>query len=126
MIRYSYNQQIAPPAPLVHVTIRSPHEETAVSETPGLLDTAADITVLPARVAEELHLIPLDEIPIGGFDGHVTWVPTFLVQLELRQCPPRMTRVVTSRDEPYVLLGRDVLNFHRVTLDGPQLRLEIE
>lgn len=126
MIRYNYNQQIAPPAPVVHVTIRSPHQETAVSETPALLDTAADITVLPARVAEELHLIPLDEVPIGGFDGHVTWVPTFLVQLALRHGTPRTIRIVASRDEPYILLGRDVLNFHRVILDRPQLRLEIE
>jgi predicted aspartyl protease len=59
MIRYNYNQQIAPPAPFVHVTIRSPYQETAVLEAPALLDTAADITVIPARVAEELHLIPL-------------------------------------------------------------------
>ena len=28
--------------------------------------------------------------------------------------------------EPYVLLGRDVLNDYRVVLDRPQLRLEIE
>ena len=40
--------------------------------------------------------------------------------------PPRVIRVVASRDEPYVLLGRDVLNGHRVILDGPRLHLEIE
>jgi predicted aspartyl protease len=126
MIRYSYNQQLTPPAPFVHVTVRPPERGIAVSDLPALVDTAADITVIPARVAEELQLIPLDEVPIGGFDGRVSWVSTFLVQLELRQSTPKVIRVVASRDEPYVLLGRDVLNDHRVILDGPGLRLEIE
>ena len=126
MIRYSYNQQLTPPAPLMHVTVRPPERGTAVSDLPALLDTAADITVIPARVAEELQLIPLDEVPIGGFDGRVSWVSTFLVQLALRQSTPKVIRVVASRDEPYVLLGRDVLNDYRAILDGPLLRLEIE
>jgi len=126
MIRYSYNRQIAPPAPLVHVTVRSPERGTAVSDLPALLDTAADITVIPAHVAEELNLIALDETPIGGLDGRVSLVSTFLVRLELRESSPKVIRVVASRDEPDVLLGRDVLNDFRVVLDGPRLRLEIE
>jgi predicted aspartyl protease len=126
MIRYSYNRQITPPAPFVHVSIRPPERGIAVSDLPALLDTAADITVIPARVAEELQLIPLDEVPIGGFDGRVSWVSTFLVQLALRQSTPKVIRVVASRDEPYALLGRDVLNDYRAILDGPLLRLEIE
>jgi len=126
MIRYSYNQQLTPPAPFVHVTVRPPERGIAVSDLPALLDTAADITVIPARIAEELQLIPLDEVPIGGFDGRVSWVSTFLVQLALRQSTSKFIRVVASRDEPYVLLGRDVLNDYRAILDGPLLRLEIE
>jgi hypothetical protein len=49
-------------------------EGIVVSNLPALLATGADITVITARVAEELHLIPLDEKPIGGFDGRVTWL----------------------------------------------------
>ena len=67
---------------------------------------------------------PLREF--SGFDGRVSWVSTFLVQLGLRESAPKVIRVVASRDEPYVLLGRVVLNDYRVVLDGPRLRLEIE
>jgi len=126
MICYTYNQQVTPPAPFVHVTIQPPDRRTAVSDLPALLDTAADITVIPARVAEKLGLVPLDEVPIGGFDGRVTWVSTFLVELALKQFESKVMRVVAGRDEPYVLLGRDVLNGRRILLDGPQGRLEIE
>jgi len=72
MIRSSYNQQLTPPAPFVHVTVRPPERGIAVSDLPALLDTAADITAIPARIAEELQRILLDEVPIGGFDGRVT------------------------------------------------------
>ena len=32
MIRYRYNQQVAPPARFVHVTIRRPVDETSVRD----------------------------------------------------------------------------------------------
>jgi hypothetical protein len=35
-------------------------------------------------------------------------------------------REVLAADEPWVLLGRDVLNSHRLVLDGPQLILELD
>ena len=125
MIGYRYNQQIEPPAPFVHVTIRPPHGSTAVVDVPALLDTAADISVIPASIAETLGLVPLGEVPIGGFDGRVTRVLTYLVEAAMRQFEPRVIRVVASRDEPYALLGRDFLNAYRILLDGPQSRLEI-
>ena len=71
MIRYRYNQQVSPPAPFIHVTIRRPGDEVS-------------FRVLPAQEA------------------------------------------LANRDEPYILLGRDVLNSHRIVLDGPQLVLEID
>lgn len=126
MISYNYNRQVTPPAPFVHVTIQPPHQERTAADLPALLDTAADITVIPARVAEDLGLVPLDEIAVSGFDGRVTWVLTFLVEMALKQFESRLIRVVAGKDEPYVLLGRDVLNDHRILLDGPQRRLEIE
>jgi hypothetical protein len=38
----------------------------------------------------------------------------------------RYTVEVLAADEPYVLLGRDILNRYRVVLDGPKQKLEIE
>ncbi len=125
MIGYRYNQQVIPPAPFVHVTIRPPDRRTALADLPALLDTAADISVIPAAIAEQLGLVPLGEVRISGFDGRLTSVLTFLVELTLRQFEPKAVRVVAGKDEPYVLLGRDILNAYRVVLDGPQGRLEI-
>ena len=42
-----------------------------------------------------------------------------------KESPPQTLEVVASAGEAWILLGRDVLNTHRLVLDGPQLALEI-
>ena len=49
-----------------------------------------------------------------------------IVQLQVHDLEPSALEVLASRDEPYVLLGRDVLDTRRVVLDGPRLVMEIE
>jgi hypothetical protein len=125
MIRYNYNRQTLPPAPFVHVTVRHPQTEVGVDDLPAQIDTAADFTVVPSTVISQLGLAQLDQVAIGGFGGHVTLAPTFLVGLVGRGFAPLMVRVLGGEDEPFVLLGRDVLNHYRIFLDGPSLILEM-
>ena len=47
------------------------------------------------------------------------------VEISLRGQPPRPVEVLAHEGEPHVLLGRDVLNHHRLLLDGPGLAMEI-
>jgi hypothetical protein len=74
---------------------------------------------------EELGLLPLDELRVGGFGGQVFLLLTYRVQLGIHQLPPVMIEAIAHAEEPLVLLGRDVLNQYRLLLDGPQLFLEI-
>ena len=69
MIRYSYNRQVVPPAPFIHVTRRCVETGQEIPRSPAQLDIAADRTVLPGSYVEELGLVPLDELPIGTFGG---------------------------------------------------------
>jgi hypothetical protein len=80
MIRFRYSHQVSPPAPFVHVTIRRHGHEASVQDFPAQLDTAADMTVIPWRIVDELELLQLDEIETLGFGGHVSSVTSFLVQ----------------------------------------------
>ena len=124
-MRYNYNRQVSPPAPFVHVTIAAPGENSSLQDLPAQVDCAADRSVIPWRVVESLRLPQLDELSALGFDGHLLSVPTFLVELTIRSQEPMTVEVFGSRGEPFVLLGRDVLNHFKVLLDGPQLVLEI-
>ena len=125
MTRYRYNQQVAPPAPFVHVTLARPVGDDAIADLPAQLDTAADRTVIPLRLIERLGLVPLEDVPVLGFGGVITNVRAFLVLVSLRGEDSIALRVLGSNDEPHILLGRDILNRYRVMLDGPKLLLEI-
>ncbi len=125
MVRYGYNAQFTPPAPLVHVTVRSPDLTKEVPDFPAQLDTAADRSVLPQQIADDLALPQAGQIALVGLGGHLTTTPLFLVQLEVRQLSPLLVVVAASTAEPLILLGRDVLNQFKILLDGPGLALEM-
>lgn len=125
MIRYAYNRQIEPPAPFVHVSLRRPGGAPSLDDLPAQIDTAADRTVIPGGLVARLGLVPLDELPVAGFGGQVLLVSTYFVEVTIRGQPPRPVEVLAHEGESYVLLGRDVLNHHRLLLDGPGLALEI-
>ena len=125
-MRYKYNRQITPPAPFVHVRAAAPASGNAVEQIAAQLDSAADRSVIPWAVVEALRLPQLDELPALGFGGHLVSVPTFLVQLTVRSLTPITVEAFASREEPYILLGRDVQNHFRVLLDGPNLVLEMD
>lgn len=125
MTRYIYNQQLVPPAPLVPVGVSNPQRTGEGVESPALLDTAADRTVIPQELVESLHLLTVRYLSVAGLGGRETRLPDFVIRLAVRQAPPLTIELVACPGEPFVLLGRDVLNQFRIVLDGPQLSLEI-
>jgi hypothetical protein len=126
MIRYRYNEQMSPPAPFVHVTLRCRETGKESADLPAQIDPAADRTAIPGMLVGQLGLVPLDELPVGGFGGQVLLLPTYRVELSLRSMQPVVIEVIAHPQEPVVLLGRDLLNRYRIVLDGPRLALEIE
>ena len=125
MIRYEYQAQLRPPAPFVNVTLRNPVTGAEARDLPAQIDTAADRTLLPASVVQSLALPQMGLIPIGGVGGITQAMPSYPVEVGIHNLPLQSVEVVASVGEPWVLLGRDVLNAHRLVLDGPQSRLEI-
>lgn len=126
MIRVVYNRQKQPPVPFVLVSLVNPLDGSTISEIPAQLDTAADRTLVPLGHMQALGLEPIDDIVIGGFGGSEETMPVFAVTLGLFTMPGRTICAVAHFDEPWVLLGRDVLNAFHLVLYGPNLALEID
>jgi hypothetical protein len=72
-----------------------------------------------------LDLVQVGERECQGFYGEIVQLPAFLVAVSIHDLPPIEVRAVLGEREAFILLGRDVLNNHRIVLDGPQLMLEI-
>jgi hypothetical protein len=126
VIRYNYLSQFQPPAPFVYVTLRNPVSGTEQRDVPAQLDSAADRTLLPDALAQTLALPQIGTILIGGVGGITQTMPTYPVQVAIHPLPDLTIEVAASAGESWVLLGRDVLNAHRLLLDGPQQFLEID
>ncbi len=125
MIRYRYNTQLQPPAPFVHLLLRNPADGSELPAVPAQIDTAADLTVLPQALVKNLGLAQIGSMLIGGLGGITYTLPTYVVLVGIHDLAMQPVKVVASADEAWPLLGRDLLNAVRLTLDGPQSVLEI-
>lgn len=110
-----------PPAPLALVTIRSPLSGVAVANVPMLLDSGADVSLLPRESIAEL--IAGDQgsqrFELEGFNGAKSWAP--VVHLELQFLGKSFRGQFLVVDASYGYLGRNILNNVALLLDGPSL-----
>lgn len=125
MIRYRYQSQLQPPAPFVYVSLRNPVTGQELRDQPAQLDTAADRTLLPESAVQSLSLPRIREISIGVAGEAVHLMPVYPVTIAIHDLPGQTVEAVATAGERWIVLGRDILNAHRILLDGPQLSLEI-
>lgn len=122
---FYYITEIYPPAPFIWITIGHPTNAGDVGPLPARVDTAADRTVIPQPVVDDLRLEPSNELQFEGLGGHKETLSIYPVLLTISGLEPLSAEVAAHKGEQYVLLGRDILNHYRITLDGPNQRLEI-
>jgi predicted aspartyl protease len=111
-----------PPAPLARVTLRNPSTGATAADVELLVDSGADVTLLPRQVVEGLgiSLASGRGYEIAGFDGSKSFVPA--VNLEMLFLNRLFKGQYLVIEEERGILGRDVLNHIALLLDGPRLR----
>lgn len=114
-----YDVGYQPPAPVMPVGVSAGATETVM--VPMLVDTGADVTLLPADVIRRLQLPRVDVIIVSGFRGLKQQTTVHAATLTLGGTQ-LVARVVAS-DE--ALLGRDVLASFVLELDGPRARARL-
>jgi len=95
-----------------------------VVAAPALVDSGADLTVLPEELVRMLRLPQIGEGTVRGVESVARRVPVYAVEVEVVGGIRRIVEVVGIRVN--ALLGRDVLNGMVITLDGPQQVLRVE
>ena len=110
-----------PPAPLALVTLRNRGTGEALPEVPMLLDSGADVTLIPQASVTSLGLVALPDkrYELIGYDGNASFAQ--VVQLELVFCQKTFRRQFLIIDQAWGILGRNVLNAVRLLFDGPRL-----
>jgi len=117
----AYGDSFSPPAPIARVSLRHPGSSLTVSDVPMLIDSGADVTLLPRSSVDLLGLeIALDQTyELKSFDGSTSI--SNAVELDLIFLQKAFKGRFLLMNEKCGLLGRDVLNHIALTLDGPHL-----
>ena len=108
-----------PPAPVARVMLRNPHSGATVSDVLLLVDTGADITLLPRTAVEPLG-VPLlagQQYELMGFDGSTSFALVVMLDLLFLQRAFRGRYLLTEEERG--IMGRDILNHVMMLLDGP-------
>lgn len=113
-----------PPAPLARVSLRHPESGFVISDVVMLLDTGADVTLLPRAVIEQLGvgIVQDESYELQGFDGTVSVAQ--VVQIDLLFLRRAFKGKFLLIDQEWGLLGRDILNHVTLVFDGQRLNWE--
>jgi predicted aspartyl protease len=106
-----------PPAPLALVIVTSESQGIAIHDVPMLIDTGADVTLLPRSRVATLLSADAELYELEAFDGTKSASPAITAELKFLGKSFRGQFLLI--DGWHGVLGRNVLNNLAILLDGP-------
>lgn len=88
----------------------------------ALVDTGADISVLPLGLPAQLHLPAVGRLTVAGVEGPPRSLPLYAVEVSVNGYRV-IARAVSLGTTP--LIGRELINKMLMRFDGPKALLEV-
>jgi len=125
MFKYGNTQSATMPGPEINVGVFPGDGSNQSENIVCVIDTGATVSVLPISLVKSLPLRDYTSARIRWGSGDETPVVKYLVSLRISGKTIDSLWVVMV-ERPYGLIGRDVLNKHLLTCDGPSAVWAVE
>ena len=111
----------APPAPVARVNLRNPESGAVHADVVMLLDTVADVTLLPQDAVSKLGITEASETDyeLVGFGNKVCLASVARLEMIFLGLTFRGQFLLIEQD--WGIIGRNVLNAVPLLFDGPNL-----
>ncbi|MEM7537714.1 MAG: retropepsin-like aspartic protease [Chloroflexota bacterium] len=116
---FDYSTQYLPSGPIIDIYVYNKANPENVQRLSLLIDSGADATILPIHLLEKIDAPVISMATLRSIDG--SRFTTFIYRVSLRIGDHTINRVnvASAEESDRIVLGRDVLNYLVVTLDGP-------
>ncbi len=122
---YTYDGAYDPAMPVIAVKLASTdNENQKPRELNAISDSGADGTLIPLADLQMLGIPVARKARLRGITGNSVWRNVYVVSLHIGPMTLTGVRVIASPSGE-AILGRNVLNQLRITLDGPAEMTEL-
>jgi predicted aspartyl protease len=122
---FSYDRTFFPPFPRLPIVLSLPESGVRSSSLWGLVDTGADVTLVPAQQLRAIEAAEIYRARLRSHWGELRPAAVYLVDLEVAGHILPGIEVVADDGAGDALLGRNVLNRLILLLDGPAAQADI-
>ncbi|MBC7798149.1 MAG: hypothetical protein H7Z37_14855 [Pyrinomonadaceae bacterium] len=120
-----YSESFDPPAPIAEIVLQNIETGERVETVSVLLDTGADVSLLPFSAIGKLNTEPSGEkVKLVGFDESENIADVYTLQIIF--LGKRLTGDYCAIENEIRIIGRDVLNHFSIIFDGKSLEWKEE
>lgn len=124
LLTFDYNRAYLPSAPFIEIEINGYDVQLGTITYPAFVDSGSDGTMIPRRILRQIGAEYEDTQLLSGTAGGRKLVEHFSVGIRIgEEWIGGIAAVATTGDE--IIIGRDVLNYFEVRLNGPATMTEV-
>ncbi len=113
------------PMPAVQVSIGPEGERPSFGPFEAIIDTGADMTVLPLHLLRQAKAHPIGPGQLRGAWGDTHPVVFFAVELEVQDLRLPGVQIAGDATGHEIIVGRNILNKLPLFLDGPEGQTDV-
>lgn len=122
---FSYNENYFPAMPVMELEVDGYSDRASVLLT-ALIDSGADGTMIPIDILEAVDALFEDTVHMRGVLGESELVDRYTIAIRIGSITLHGIHAVSVSTGDEAIIGRDVLNFLAMTLNGPAHMTQIE